>query len=146
MPTTISNMNMSPNNMNSSTLKLKRADFTTGRLTLPTRVPAKTAAAINPLHKLLSHSRTKKSPESQIDEALGIISSPDSTSSKTSTNGGGGSVNRRRCSFHKSGSSLSVQRAGELLSDNSDRLTELMRTCSNNMEDSDSDDESDLED
>lgn len=137
---TTSNMNKSPQNTSSSTLKMKRANVTKERFILPTRVPAMTAAAANPLHKLLSHSRTKKSSESNIDEALGIISSPDSTSSKKSTNGG------RGCSFHKSGSSLSVRRAGELLSDNSDRLTELMRTSSNHMEDYDSDDESDLED
>lgn len=140
-------MNMSPTNkMNSCALNMSSADETKNAFSLSTRGAA--ASAINPrMLKLLSHSRTtnKMSQESLIDQALEIVSSPDSTFNTSISGGQRGYVTRRRYSFRsKSGCPI---RQRELLTDNTDRLQELiMRAFYNTTADVDSDYDSDLED
>ncbi|KAL3937822.1 MAG: hypothetical protein SGBAC_007150 [Bacillariaceae sp.] len=120
---------------------MKKADVTKASFLLSTPAPSETTGA-NPMSNTPSHP-TRRSQESLIDEALEIMDSLEPTSKPCDT-GPRGPATARKCSFHKSGSSLSEERVCELLTDSSFRLSELLRSCSN-MDDSESDDEDDLE-
>ncbi|CAJ1938906.1 unnamed protein product [Cylindrotheca closterium] len=96
------------------------------------KLPAKTAEE-NQMSNILSHSH-KKSRSESIDKALDIVNSPSRR------------VSGRRGPLRRKGSSLSERRTIELLTDNSDHLSELLRKNQDCLFDFSSDDESDLED
>lgn len=130
--------NINSNNLNSNSTTMKSSNVIK-KFALSRQYMARTA----------SMRRFMMSPQqpqgSFIEEALGIINSPESTtSSKESVPsrrgpvmGGRGPVRIRR------GSTLCSRRARELLLDNSDQLSSLMMSSVDL--DFDSDDESDLE-
>ncbi|CAJ1939255.1 unnamed protein product [Cylindrotheca closterium] len=133
---TTNNMNMTQISMHVSATNMKRTDGMK-RKSFLSKIPAPTVAA-SPMRRILSHTN-KKSRCNLIDEALGIVNSPVRSSN--------GIVSRRRGSMvQRRGSLLCERRASELLFDNGDRLSELMRNCQTDSAEFSSDDESDLED
>ncbi|CAJ1939253.1 unnamed protein product [Cylindrotheca closterium] len=133
---TANNMNMAQTSMNASKTSMKRSDGMKRKIVLSSRLPATTVAA-NPMRNLLSDSN-EKSRFDLIDTALGIVDSPLSSSDDNVAKRRGSMLQRR-------GSLLCQRRTSELLSDNCDRLSELLLLNSQGLVDFSSDDESDLE-
>ena len=118
---------------------MKRADDMKRKLFLSNLPTPKTPAGANPMRNFASHSNKNESRCSLIDEALGIVNSRQSTPNPTSVNG-------RRGPMRTKGSPLCERRVRELLTDNSDHLSELLRNYQVGLVDFSSDNESDLED
>ncbi|CAJ1939257.1 unnamed protein product [Cylindrotheca closterium] len=135
---TANNMNMAQTNRTDCAMNRKRTDEMkkvddVKRKLFLSKLPAKPTGAAIPISNNRSHSDTSSRSE-WIDEALEIINS----SSRR--------VIGRRGPLRRKGSSLSERRASELLKDNSDHLSELLRKSQGGLFDLSSDDESDLED
>ncbi|CAJ1936926.1 unnamed protein product [Cylindrotheca closterium] len=121
---------MKPTNMDASSSGVKRTDAMKRKFFL-----SKIPAMIDPMPNFLSRCN-KKSRFEFIDEALRIVNSEEIISETPDVTG----------PLRRKGSSLCERRAIELLKDNSAHLSELLRKSQDDLADSISDDESDLED
>ncbi|CAJ1939259.1 unnamed protein product [Cylindrotheca closterium] len=136
--TTTKNIKTDPTSMNASSTGMKRADEMKREFFL-SKIPAIANVGTNdPMPNLFRCD--KRSQFELIDEALRMVNTNENISGTLVV------AERRGGPLRRKGSSLCERRASELLKDNSDHLSELLRKSQDGLVDFNSDDESDLED